>query len=96
MKEPKYQTQPEFILREIGNETVLVPVGVTGELENCMISLNETYGFLWKQFQEPCTVSKAIENARDRYEDPEGLMERQIREAVEEFVKRSVLKVVEE
>ena len=32
MDEKKYQTQPEFILREIGNETVLVPIGVTGEL----------------------------------------------------------------
>lgn len=96
MKEPKYQTQPEFIFREIGNETVLVPVGVTGELENSMISLNETYAFLWKQFQTPCTVPEVILHAKEQYEDPEGVMETHIHGAVAEFVKRGVLKAVEE
>ena len=95
MDEKKYQTQPEFILREIGNETVLVPIGVTGELENCMISLNDTYAYIWKQFQTPNTISEVIKNAREEYDAPEGLIETQIRGAVDEFLKRSVLKEVE-
>lgn len=95
MNEPKYQTQPEFIFREIGNDTILVPAGVTGELENSMIYLNETYAFLWKQFQTPCTVSEVIQRAKELYKDPEGNMEIQIRGAVEEFAQHAVIKAID-
>ncbi|MCR5453335.1 MAG: PqqD family protein [Lachnospiraceae bacterium] len=95
MAEPKYVTSSDFILREIGEEYVLVPVGDVGDLENSMISFNETYTFIWKQFETPATVSEVIEVARQEYEDPEGLMERHIREASEELVKRSIIKAVE-
>ncbi len=94
MEEPKYQTQPEFIFREIGKDSVLVPVGVTGSLENSMIYLNETYAFLWKQFQTPCTVSEVIQRAKEQYEDSDGIMEDQIRGAVKDFVKFAVIKEV--
>ena len=96
MGEPKYQTQPEFILREIGEEAVLVPVGAVGELENCIISLNDTYCFIWKQFQEPNTLSSVIAEAQKQYDAPDGVIEKQVGEAVEEFTKRAVLKVVDE
>ncbi|MBR1477202.1 MAG: PqqD family protein [Lachnospiraceae bacterium] len=94
MSEPKYQTQPEFILREIGDEAVLVPVGAVGELENSIINFNETYSFIWKQFEEPHTISEAIENARREYEAPEGVIEEQVKGAVDELIKRGVLKAV--
>lgn len=90
----RYQTQPEFILREIGQEAVLVPVGAVGELENSMISLNETYAFIWKQFQQPNTLDEAVVAAKAQYDGPEELIEQQVREATLELVKRSILKEV--
>ena len=95
MSEVKYVTTSDFILRRIGEESVLVPIGDVGEeLENSMISFNETYSFIWQQFQKPSTVDEVIEAARKEYEDPEGVMERHIREASQELVVRKILKAV--
>lgn len=94
MSEKKYQVSSAFILREIGGEAVLVPVGDVGELENSIISLNETYCFIWKQFQTPNSVKQVIQSAREQYEAPEGLIEKQIQESVQAFVERAVLEEI--
>ncbi len=86
-----YQVHPDFVLREIGDEAVLVPVGDANNFENCIISLNDTYCFIWKQFQKPNTIEAVTARALEEYEAPEGLIERQVREAVEELIKRAVL-----
>ena len=38
----RYQVNPNFILREVAQEAVLVPVGDAGRFEGTMISLNAT------------------------------------------------------
>lgn len=86
-----YQVHPDFVLREIGDEAVLVPVGESNDFENCVISLNDTYCFIWKQFQESNTIEAVTALALERYEAEEGVIELQVKEAVEELVKRSVL-----
>ena len=91
MAEILYQVHPDFVLREIGDEAVLVPVGDANDFENCVISLNDTYCFIWKQFQEPNTIEAVTAQALGQYEAPEGLIELQVKEAVEELIKRSVL-----
>ena len=91
MAEILYQVHPEFVLREIGDEAVLVPVGDANDFENCVISLNDTYCFIWKKFQEPNTIEAVTAQALEQYEAPEGLIELQVKEAVEELIKRSVL-----
>lgn len=95
MSDLKYEVSSEFILREIADEAVLVPVGAVGELENCIISLNETYHFIWKQFQTPHTIDEVAAAAGMEYEDPNGVMDRQIREASQELIDRLILKVVD-
>ncbi len=87
----RYIVSPDFILREIGDEAVLIPVGDVGELENSVVSLNSTYLFLYKQFIIPKTVDEVIDAAKENYEDPDGVMEEQIRGAVGEFVMQKVL-----
>ena len=76
----RFRCHPDFILRDIGGEAILVPVG-TGDssLSNALISLNETSAFLWKFFQQPHTVEEAIEEARRFYEAPEGVIEQEVR-----------------
>ena len=96
MSDIKYVTTPDFILREIGDEAVLVPIGDVGELENSIITLNDTYAFIWRQFNESRTMPEVIEAAHREYDDPEGIMERQITEASDELIKRGILKAVNE
>ena len=66
----QYKANPNFILREIGGEAILVPVGDAGVFENTMLSLNDTCVFLWKFFQYPKTAQEAIEEAKKFYDDP--------------------------
>lgn len=89
-----YQVNPNFILREIAGEALLVPVGEAGVFENSMISLNVTSLFLWKQFDEPSTVDDVIKKAQAAYDDPSGKMEAEIRQFVIEYVKAGLIKEV--
>lgn len=92
MEEILYQTQPNFILRRIGEESVIVPVGDVGDLENCIISFNETYSFIWKELEQPISIAQIVVHAQELYEAPEGLLEIQIDGAVKELIKKGMVK----
>lgn len=90
--ERKYKANPDFLLREVAGEAVLIPVGEAGVFENSVISLNDTCSFLWKLFQEPRTEEEVIAEAKTEYSDPDGEMEQGIRSFIEEYVKYGLLK----
>lgn len=90
--ERKYKANPDFLLREVAGEAVLIPVGEAGVFENSVISLNDTCSFLWKLFQEPRTEEEVIAEAKKEYSDPDGEMEQGIRSFIEEYVKYGLLK----
>lgn len=69
--ERHYQTNENFLLREIGGEYVLVPVGDAGIYDNTMITLNETCAYLWKLFQEPKRVQEAVDRVLEDYSGAE-------------------------
>lgn len=73
----RYRTNPDFVLRKISGEAVLVPTGDSA-FGNSMISANETFTYLWELFSEPVTVSEVLVKAKEDYEDPSGEMEAQI------------------
>ena len=88
----KYKANPDFLLREVAGEAVLIPIGEAGVFENSVISLNDTCSFLWKLFQEPRTVEEVIEEAKKEYEDPDGEMEQGIYGFVADYLKYGLLK----
>ena len=88
----KYRANPDFLLREVAGEAVLIPVGEAGVFENSVISLNDTCSFLWKLFQEPRTEEEVIAEAKTEYSDSDGEMEQGIRSFIEEYVKYGLLK----
>ncbi len=49
-----------FILRVVGGESVVVPVGALSKSFHGMINLNETGAFLWKFFGEEHTAEEAV------------------------------------
>lgn len=87
-----FKANPNFLLREVAGEAVLVPVGEAGIFENSVISLNETCRFLWQLFQEPRTVEDVIAEARKEYSDPDGEMEQGIYDFIREYLKYGLLK----
>lgn len=88
----KYRANPDFLLREVAGEAVLIPIGEAGVFENSVISLNDTCSFLWKLFQEPRTEEEVIAEAKKEYSDPDGEMEQGIKSFIEEYVKYGLLK----
>lgn len=88
----RFMANPDFMLREIAGESVLIPVGEAGSFENSVISLNETCSFLWQLYQTPRTVEEVTAEARKEYSDPDGMMETQIREFTNAYLQYGLLR----
>ncbi len=50
-----------FVLRVVGGENVVVPVGALCKTFHGMINLNETGAFLWKFFSEEHSAEEAVD-----------------------------------
>lgn len=87
----KYQTNSNFLLRDIGDEHVLIPIGEAGVLNNSVISLNDTSQFLWKQFLSPITIPEVVEKAKEVYDDPDNAMEQEVIEFVNAYLEVGLL-----
>lgn len=81
----RYRTSPNFILRRILEEAVLVPVGDT-PFGNSMITVNETFCFLWELFSEPITLAEAVRKAKEEYEDNAGEIEAHVQSFLQDCV----------
>ncbi len=57
-----------FILRIVGGESVVVPVGELSKSFHGMINLNETGAFLWRFFTEEHTAEEAVEALCKEYD----------------------------
>lgn len=76
--EKRYIASEDYILRQVADESILVSVGENKYLGNSMLSLNETYVFLWQLYQEPLTLEEVLMKAHEEYDDPEGVMDSHI------------------
>ena len=74
-----YVASEDYILRKIAGESVLVSLADNDYLGNSILSVNDTFCFLWELFQKPRTLEAAIAAAKEEYEDPEGKLESHIR-----------------
>ena len=53
------QLKPDFLLREVAGQTVVIPMGDALNL-NTMITLNETGKFLWQQLEQETTEDAVV------------------------------------
>ena len=59
---------PDFLLREVADTLVVVPVGQASINFPGMITLNATGAFLWELLGTEQTVDSLVEKMVDRYE----------------------------
>lgn len=85
LQSKRYKANPDFLLREIGGEAVLVPLGDVGVFENTMLSLNETCAFLWKAFQSPKTAQEAIDEAKEAYDGDASEIEQGVLSFIKDY-----------
>ncbi len=72
-----------FLLREMCDEHILVPVGEESEKFNGLITLNNAAVWLWEQLGEEITEDELVHRMCDRYE---GLTEETARADLREFL----------
>ena len=78
--EKQYHTSPDFLLREIGGDCVLVPLVSEGPLANSVIALGE-----------PRTVEAVVEAARTEWSDPDGTLEQDVQAFVDAYLQIGLL-----
>lgn len=82
----RYRIKPEFILREIAGEYVIVPTGDDSPISHAVLAPNDTAAFLWKAFEEPSTIDEVVSKSMLEYD----VIEETIRNSIERFVKESL------
>lgn len=87
----RYRANPDFLMREIGQDLLLVPVNHTGVFENAMLSLNESCGFLWKFFQTPHTPQEAIEEVMRNFSGDEDAIVADVYAFIHDYAKFNLL-----
>ncbi len=76
-----------FILRVVGGESVVVPVGEASKSFHGMINLNETGAFLWKFFTENHTAEEAVAALCAEYEAEPAQVEADVARFIEILTK---------
>ncbi len=72
-----------FVIRKVGGESVVVPVGEMSKKFHGMINLNETGAFLWQFYTEEHTLDDGVNALLSEYDVEETLA----RADVEQFIK---------
>ena len=57
-----------FIIREVGGEFIVVPIGEAGKEFHGMVKLNESGAFLWRFFCAEHTQEEAVKALTDEYD----------------------------
>ena len=57
-----------FLLRQVGGNHVIVPVGAQSVDFRCIITLNELGAFLWQKLSVDCTVEALVEALLAEYD----------------------------
>ena len=83
----KYKVNENFLLREVAGEYLLIPTGDSVSSINGMISLNETFYFIWQQFQQPHTIYEVVLSAKEQYDDVDDCIVKDIYRFVLESLK---------
>lgn len=86
-----FQVNPDVILREIGDEWMLVPTGTFAQRFNGMISQNEYSHYVWHQFTEPHSIAEVMEAVQAEYEDATHIMDIEVHRLIEDYVNMGLL-----
>ena len=86
------QIKKGFVIRSVGGENVVVPVGEMAKAFHGMINLNSTGAFLWKFFSEEHTVEEAVAVMQAEYGIDEATATQDVQAFVNDIVKRGFTK----
>ncbi|MGN0298884.1 MAG: PqqD family protein [Lachnospiraceae bacterium] len=62
------KTNPDFILRQIAGDNILVPCGTSAQNINGLINLNKTAAFIWKNIDTSKNPDELIQKVMNEFE----------------------------
>lgn len=77
-----------FVIRNVGGENVVVPVGEMAKSFHGMINLNSTGAFLWQFFSEEHTVDEAVALIQKEYDIDETTAKNDVQAFVDTIIQR--------
>ncbi|MFQ6793987.1 MAG: PqqD family protein [Thomasclavelia sp.] len=95
MEEIKYQINPNFLLRQVAEEYIIVPIEASGDMANAIMAPNETAVFIWQAFQQPRTISEVVTMILDKYDAPKDVIENSVNRFVSESSNLDILQKVQ-
>ena len=63
------KTREGFIMRQLGNEYMVVAVGEASKTFNGMIRLNETGAFFWENMEKGIEKAALVDKMLERFDD---------------------------
>ncbi|MDY3831575.1 MAG: PqqD family protein [Candidatus Ventricola sp.] len=79
------------MLRRIGDDAVLIPIGEHPVFTNAMMTPNKTAAFLWQAFSEPSTEEDVVMRALERFDGEEAEIRRDVSMFMKETLEKQVL-----
>lgn len=80
-----------FILRQIADSWVAVPIGSMAGKVQGLISLNDTAAEIWKILEEDHTEEEVVELLARGYDEKPETLVRSVREFTEELARQDIL-----
>ena len=77
------KTKPGFLLRRLGDESMVIAIGEASESFNGMIRLNSTGVFYWELLEKGATEDLLVAKTLERFDGPDEVTARQ---DVQEFL----------
>ena len=63
-----------FLLRQVGENHIVVPVGSQSVDFRCIITLNETGAFIWQKLQNACSEDELVAALMAEYDAPQDVI----------------------
>lgn len=77
------KTKPGFLLRRLGDESMVIAIGAASDQFNGMIRLNDTGAFYWEMLTQGATPDQLVAATLDKFD---GVDEAAARQDVQEFL----------
>ena len=85
-----------FVERQLGDETVLVPINQIGVDVQSIYTLNDTAAAVWKKLKTEYREEDLIAAIESEYDADNGVIKQDIQNLLEEFIEGEFIKVVGE
>lgn len=77
------KAKPGFVLREIGDTYIIVPVGAQAQKFNGIIKLNKTGKAMWEAISNGAQVDALVQNMLDEYDITEDIARKDVQAFIE-------------